>query len=89
MDDQLIKAVEKGIESVEKRPFDTYLLGPFLIWFGLKAKGSHKLSRKILVSAGIWQIFYSWRKYRELPKQIAQGPKKFLQLNLKEESEVV
>ena len=40
----LLNAIEKGIESVKQRPFDTYALGPFLIWFGLQAKGSPKQS---------------------------------------------
>ena len=76
----MLDAVEKGLESVKQRPFDTYLLGPFLIWFGLQAKSSPRLARKLVLSAGIWQIFYSWRKYREIPGHIAKGPQKFLDL---------
>lgn len=76
----LLEAIETGIEGVKQRPFDTYVLGPFMIWYGLKSKGMPDLSRKLIVSAGIWQLMYSWRKYREIPKQVVEGPRKFLAL---------
>ena len=76
----MLEAIETGIEGVKQRPFDTYVLGPFMIWYGLRSKGMPPLSRKIIVSAGIWQVMYSWRKYREIPKHVAQSPQKFLAL---------
>ena len=71
-----LAAIEKGLESVKQRPFDRYVLGPFLIWYGLKSKKMPPLSRKFIVTAGIWQIFYSWRKYRELPQTITTNIQK-------------
>lgn len=76
----LIEAIEKGIENIKERPFDTYVLGPFMIWYGLKSKGMPKVARTVMVSGGIWRIFYSWRKYREIPQNIVEAPKKFLNL---------
>jgi hypothetical protein len=55
-----------NIESVpenKKRPFDIFVLGPFLIWYGIKSKSMPPLARKIIVSAGIWQIYYHGKEY--------------------------
>lgn len=64
--------VENAIESVERRPFDAYLLGPFLVWYGLRSRNMPMLARRIITTAGVFQIFYAWRRYRELPDVIAQ-----------------
>jgi len=64
-----IGTIESAIENIEKRPFDLYVLGPFLVWYGLKSRTMPRLARRILVSAGIFQIFYAWRSYREKPME--------------------
>ncbi len=67
----VVSKVEAAIEEIEKRPFDLYVLGPFLVWYGLRSKGMPKLARRIIVTSGIFQVWYAWRDYRELPEAIA------------------
>lgn len=57
-----------AVSRMDERQFDKYVLGPFLIWYGMKSKGMNKKARRILVGAGIFQIFYQWGKYTELHK---------------------
>jgi len=62
--------LEASIEAIKKRPFDLYVIGPFMVWYGLKSKNMPKFSRRLLVTGGIFQVWYSWRSYRELPNTI-------------------
>lgn len=78
---QYIKSIEAGIENVATRPFDMYVLGPFLIYYGLKSKTMPPLARKFIVTAGIWQLFYNWRKYREIPDNINKLLKNFSKIS--------
>lgn len=71
-DTNIIKKIENTIESLPVRGFDKYFLGPFLIWYGLKSKNMKKLPRRIIVTAGVWQIIYHWRDYRNIPKDLTQ-----------------
>lgn len=63
-----IKTIEGYIGETKTRTFDLYILGPFLIWYGIKSRGMPKIARRLLVTGGIYQIFYSWNKYRQLQK---------------------
>jgi len=67
-----IDKIEAIISNVEARPFDRYVLGPFLIWYGLRSKKMPKLSRKLIVTAGVYQLFYNWNRYRRLQKTLAE-----------------
>lgn len=71
---QFISGIEDTLSNVEKRPFDAYLLGPFLIWYGMKSKKMGKWPRRIILTAGIYQLMYNWNKYRSLYVAISQGP---------------
>lgn len=68
--------IEKTIEDAQVRGFDVYVLGPFLIWYGLRSKGMHRYARRVMVTAGIWQIIYHWKQYKGAPDAIAQLPQK-------------
>jgi hypothetical protein len=67
-----LETIEDKIENVPTRPFDKYVLGPFLIWYGLKSRSVGKLPRKLLVMAGLYQVFYNWKTYRELPQKAGE-----------------
>jgi len=76
-----LDSIEKGLENVALRPFDMYVLGPFLIWYGLKSKSMPPLARKFVVTAGIWQLFYNWRKYREIPQNLTKLAQNFSKIS--------
>ena len=65
-----ITNIEDTITSVERRPFDRYVLGPFLIWYGLRSKKMNKWARRLITTAGIYQLFYNWNEYRELQAKL-------------------
>jgi hypothetical protein len=75
---EYVKDIEDSLSNLSKRPFDAYILGPFLIWYGLKSKGMNKFPRKMLVAAGIWQLYYNWHHYRSLPENIKEAPQHLL-----------
>lgn len=66
----LITGLESAIESIKQRPFDLYVIGPFMIWYGLRSKQMPKMARRLMVTGGIFQVFYAWRSYRELPETL-------------------
>jgi hypothetical protein len=59
-------SLESGIEKLERRPIDRYLLGPFLIWYGLRSRSMGRWPRRVLIAGGIYQVIYAWRDYRKL-----------------------
>jgi hypothetical protein len=61
----VMATIENMIATVEERPFDTYILAPFLIWYGLRSKKMNKWPRRLLVTAGIYQLFYKWKDYKK------------------------
>lgn len=71
----LIDETEQAFQNIEKRPFDRFAIGPFMIWFGLRSKTMNKWPRRVLVAGGIYQIIYAWREYKNLAKAIQTGPK--------------
>lgn len=60
--------------NIETRSFDKYLLGPFMIWYGLKSKKMSRWPRRIMITAGIFQVMYNLNAYKKLPQTIAQKP---------------
>ena len=82
----VIAGLEETLASVERRPFDAYVLGPFLIWYGLKSKHMGKWPRRIILTAGIYQLFYNWNKYRELTQALSSGPKAVTALVINEDN---
>lgn len=72
---ELLIETEKSFSQIEKRPFDRFALGPFMIWFGLRSKGMNKWPRRVLVAGGIYQIIYAWDEYRKLANAVQTGPK--------------
>jgi len=68
-----IERFNKIIENQQRRGFDKYLLAPFLIWAGLKYKTLPKKIRRIMVAAGVFQIFYSWNDYMAIQAKIVQA----------------
>jgi hypothetical protein len=64
------------IRRLEQRGFDRYILGPFMIWYGMKSKGMNKQARRLLVTAGIFQVFYAWNSYSKLQEKIVASLKK-------------
>ncbi len=76
----ILKSTEDAISKVEHRPFDRFILGPFLIWYGLKSKNMPKLARKMIVSGGIYQMVYAWNEYRKLYGAVKSSPTNVLQV---------
>ena len=71
---ELFKSTEDAIASVEHRPFDRFILGPFLIWYGLRSKGMGKWPRKAIIAGGIYQMVYAWNEYRKLYGAVTTSP---------------
>lgn len=47
------------------RAFDTYALGPFMIWYAAKSKGMGAWPRRALFIAGLYTTIYNYRKYKD------------------------
>ena len=55
---------KKKISKSQKiRLVDVFLLGPFMVWFGVKAQGISDLAKIIMVFSGIATIVYNGRNY--------------------------
>jgi hypothetical protein len=65
--------IMQSIQSVNKRPFDRFVLAPFLIWYALKCRDMGKTPRALLLSAGIYQLFYNADEYKRLDKAVQTG----------------
>ncbi len=65
----------KAFNNVKKRPFETYILGPFLILYAAKLhKGKSLRARRILASAGMYIVLRNLDSYKKLMKgQVDNG----------------
>lgn len=70
-----LERFNKIISAQETRGFDKYILAPLLIFVGVKYKALPKKIRRILVGAGVFQIFYGWTDYMEIQAKIVEAAK--------------
>jgi hypothetical protein len=70
----IIKLTKESISELQPRAFDEYALGGFLIWYGLKSKNMGKWPRRILITAGIYQVMYGLPKYQAMLSLLKNPP---------------
>lgn len=57
---------QNDLDRVGKRPFDTYLLAPFIMWFAWSSKtGMGRWTRRMLFTSGLYMFYRNVRTYRE------------------------
>lgn len=76
------------ISKIEHRPFDRFVLGPFLIWYGLQSKSMTKLPRRIIIAGGLYQMIYAWQDYKKLMAAIKISPAKVLEVIKNDDSQI-
>jgi len=76
----LLKKTEEAILKVEHRPFDRFLLGPFLIWYGLQSRSMGNWPRRAIIAGGIYQVVYAWTEYRKLYGAVRTSPTHILRV---------
>ena len=54
------------MKSQNVRLIDVFVLGPVLVWFGVKATGVPELANTLMIIAGIATIIYNGRNYLKL-----------------------
>jgi len=63
---------ERDLQGLQPRAFDIYFLGPFMVYFAMKARRPvGRWTRRMLFSAGIYMTLRNWQKYKSLPQTIA------------------
>jgi len=64
--DYSLQQFERDIEKVQPRPFDTYVLPGFLIFYAIRSKGGMgRLARRMLFSAGVYMVYRNYARYKE------------------------
>ena len=51
------------LKSQNVRLMDVFLLGPFMIWFGINAQGVPEWTSTLMIISGIGTIIYNGRNY--------------------------
>lgn len=77
---ELFKETGDVIAKIEHRPFDRFILGPFLIWYGLRSKSMSRWPRRAIIAGGIYQILYAYKEYRALYGAVTASPKATLEV---------
>lgn len=68
-----IETLDALAAEQKPRTFDSYVLGPFLIWASFQKKPLGRWTRKTLFVAGAMAIVYNWNRYRNLPGTVSKG----------------
>ena len=76
----IFKKAEETFVKMERRPFDRFALGPFMIWYGLKSKKMPTLARRMIVAGGMYQIMFAWKEYQRLIGAVKTSPTEFFQV---------
>ena len=50
-------------KSQDIRVLDIFVLGPFMIWFGMRATGVPEIARTAMIVAGIGTVLYNAMTY--------------------------
>lgn len=58
------------MDTQGKRLFDVYALGPFMLWFAVKAKQMPRWARSTLFVSGVMTISYNWDEYKKALNQV-------------------
>ena len=62
-----------AVKNQKKRSFETYVLGPFLMWYAYKDRGMTRRARRMLAAAGAYVVMRNLDSYQEalasLPKR--------------------
>jgi len=70
-DEGALSGLERDIENVKPRVFDTYVLPAFLVAFAMKAKRPMgRSARRILFTSGVYLFYRNYAQYKALVKQI-------------------
>lgn len=56
-------------KNQQVRLLDVFLLGPFMVWFGVKAQNIGPLPKALMVISGIGTIVYNGNNYLKNLKQ--------------------
>jgi len=54
-----------AVKNQKKRPFETYVLGPFLMWYAYKDRGMSRRARRMLAAAGAYVVMRNLNSYQE------------------------
>ena len=58
---------QQDIKAIRPRPFDTYVLPAFLIYFAMKSKaGMGRWSRRVLFTSGVYMVYRNYSEYQRL-----------------------
>jgi hypothetical protein len=73
-----LAAFGRDVERIGPRPFDIYILPPFLVAYAVLSKRPMgRVARRILFTAGIYMGYRNWSKYREtieiIKKKVENG----------------
>ena len=71
---ELLKTTGQNFANIKTRPFDRFIIGPFMVWYGLQSKSMNRWPRRILVAGGLYQILYAIKDYQRLIEASKQGP---------------
>lgn len=64
---------ETDLAKMQPRAFDIYLLGPFMVYFAMKAKRPMgRWTRRMLFGAGVYMTYRNWQRYKDIPNAIAR-----------------
>lgn len=77
------------LKSQKVRLFDTFALGPFMIWYAVKSKGMGSWSRRALFVSGCMTIVYNYDNYRKAKAWIETEGKDALENPLQALSDLV
>ena len=58
------------IENMKPRPFDTYVLPGFIMWYAVRSKNMRKTARRILFVSGAFMAMRNIGEYRTAVERI-------------------
>ena len=82
---ELFKETGQMLVNAKVRPFDRFLLGPFMIWYGLQSKKMGRWPRRVMIAGGMYQLLYAMKEYKSLMSAVKEGPSTVLNLIQNEE----
>lgn len=65
--------LQNAISDLQPRPFDTYILPGFMVYYAFKSKGMPRFARRILFSSGVLMAMRNIGEYKKVALALAPG----------------
>lgn len=68
-----VEQFKTDLGNLKPRPFDTFILPPFIMWYAVKSKAMRKNARRMLFVGGVLMLIRNIGEYKRYAAMLTRG----------------